>query len=64
MMTRPCLGYVIHDMSLFFTPLPFHYSPNTITFLGKRVLAAQHVRLFPFSTLLLASEVSCSNKRL
>jgi hypothetical protein len=52
-MTRPCLGYVTLDMSLISIHLPFHYLPNTITFLGKRVLAAQRVRLFPFSTLLL-----------
>ena len=42
MMTRPCLGYVIHDITLIpiFFRLPFPIE-NTIT-LGKRALGAQH----------------------
>ena len=43
MMTRPYLGYVIHDVTLIsiFFRLPFPIK-NTITFLGKCAVGAQH----------------------
>lgn len=68
MMTRPYLGYVIHDIIFPFSiSFDFHYLPNkTITLLGKRARSAQHPRLFPFSPpyLLLKRVLSCTNKRL
>jgi hypothetical protein len=62
MMTRPYWVYVIHDIMISSISFLFHYLPNTITFLGKRVLAAQHPRLFPFSLLRLLPKCVFTNQ--
>jgi len=57
MMTRPYLGYVIHDIIFPFPSTSIICRTKTIRLLGKRARAAQHPRLFPFSFPVSASQV-------
>jgi len=66
MMTRPYLGYVIHDIifPFLFPSTSIICRNKTTTLLGKRARSAQYPQLFPFSFPVSTSEVSCTNKRL